>query len=92
MGLLTVVSDASARCTHNLAGSTFLVDLAKTAPLAKLLSGWDHDKVHILLVAQSLDKAGVSGLVAVLGEAAEAGGVHVLNYGRKGLQKKEDTH
>ncbi|DAZ94904.1 TPA: hypothetical protein N0F65_003074 [Lagenidium giganteum] len=79
--LLTEVGDDSARGRHNLAGLAQVVDLAETAPLAELLARWHEDEVHAVLLAQGAHELAVAWLVAVLGQAAEAGTTRVEGLG-----------
>lgn len=76
-GFLTIVGDHGARAADNLACSAIGIALSKTAPLSELSAGIDHDKVDTRLVAQGLDQLHVLVVVAVLGEAAEAGSASV---------------
>ena len=70
---LAKVLNDSARALDDLAGGTIGIDFAESAPLAELNPGGDHDEVDGALVAESLHELAVSGLVAVLRKATEAG-------------------
>ena len=72
MSVLAEFSDHSAGAADHLAGLTLLVDLAQTAPLAKLLARGDHKEVHVVFLAKGLNELGVRRLVAVSSKATKA--------------------
>lgn len=81
VGVFTEFGDDSTGAANDLDGFTIFVDLAESAPFTEFLAGGYHQKVDLVLFAERLDKLGVSGLVAVGSEAAEASLAAVKSLG-----------
>ena len=80
-GLLAEVGDDGAGSADGLLDVALLVELGEAAPGTKVLAGVDHDDGHLSLGAEGTDKLLVLLVLAVLGEAAEAGGTAVQGLG-----------
>ena len=71
LAVSTVVLDDDARAANDLAGVTFLVDLAETSPGTEDLGVTDLDEVNLVLSTEGLDELDVLGLSAGLDEDAK---------------------
>ena len=69
--LFAVVLHNNAGAANHLAGLGFLVELAKTGPLAELLRVGDLDELDVVLKAEGLNELDVRGLLAVLSQNAK---------------------
>ena len=67
------ILDDNARASDDAAGVSLLVENAESGPLTELLVVWNLDEVDAVLIAESLDQAGVGWLVVVGGEDAKVG-------------------
>jgi hypothetical protein len=77
LGVLSVVPDNNARAPDDLPWVPFLVNLAKTDPLAELLGVLDLDQVDVVFGAEGFDELGVVFFVAGFREDAEVCGFPV---------------
>ena len=75
--ILTKVSKDAARALDNLSGVALSVELAETAPFTKGLALRDLNEGNVVLLAESLNEAGVSGLIAIVSEAAKTSSLSV---------------
>lgn len=80
-GVLAEVDDAGARALDALLGGAISLHLGEADPLAELLGTGHLHEGDVVLVAHGLDELLVRGLIAVSGQAAQAGGAAVQRAG-----------
>jgi len=80
-GLLSEIGDDGTRGAHSLLHRAFSIELGKSTPRTEILPAVHHDDGHLSLSAQSTNELLVLLVLAVLGEAAEAGRATVEGLG-----------
>jgi hypothetical protein len=79
--LFTEIGDDSARSTDSLLDRTIIVELGKSTPGTKVLSGLNHDNVDLTFGTKSLDELLVFLVLAVLGQATKASRSAIQGFG-----------
>lgn len=80
-GLFTEIGNDGARSADSLLDTTIIIELGKSAPGTKVLSGLYHDNMDFTFGTESLDELFVLVILAILGEAAETGRAAIQSLG-----------
>jgi hypothetical protein len=79
--LFSEISDNSYRATNTLSNSVLSSELGKANPLSKLFPRIGHNKWHVVLRAEGLDKSCVLVVVAIFGKNAQTRCSFVEGFG-----------